>query len=155
MLKFNTHLGIDRKYLINKNLFEISANFICCYCEMIAFDPKVCKKCKSVSCLKCVETKINCKKCNFILGSNLVQFSNRELAVLNAFKLRCPNLQLGCTDISVYKDFFNHVNSCKYNKQGKEEPKIKESQVDKGENIDTQTQIIHKTFNQMKFYANH
>jgi len=112
---------------------------------MIAFDPKICKKCKSVSCQKCIESKINCKKCYLPLSSNLVLFSNRELAVLNAFKLRCPNLHLGCTDISVYKDFFNHFYSCKYNKQEKEQLKPIKPQVDKGENKDSHMQIIHKT----------
>jgi hypothetical protein len=111
-------IEFEHKYVIDeKELFE---DYICHFCMNIVKNPRMCKKCENLFCIKCLKKywsvikmeicPLKCFNLNHFLATAVPRLVTNSI---NRLKFKCPNSE-DCTAKLTYITFEQHILQCKY-----------------------------------------
>ena len=150
--KYNKHIisSLDNYYnrdnIINKkNILDLT----CPICLNILDNPKSCseKKNSHSFCKQCIDQSLKNKKICPLCKSDF-EYKNNTLIEKLLFEqvFKCPFAIYGCKDIINYKNYFSHINECKFKKI------FYECQVEKYNYVDKQFYRCYFKGNQNQIY---
>ena len=138
--------GISLSLVIDSSQIFIK-DLTCKLCEDLAWDINLCLYCDTVYCNVCIskwlKRRRNCLECKSEYVGQKLQKTMNDI-VNERVLLKCLYYKNGCSQAVKYKDFFSHLNKCRFTKTLSPSKKLRSS-YSKEKTFLTKSTLLEKT----------